>query len=234
MKNTKEEKSKQHHKKPEPLNVEARWGKLFSVPMLHITVPEQYVKDILEVTDKIIADPDAIDHSSQLAGKIYKGKQLSVPLNYNKKVINFQNFTQKCCEAYVKEVREYDSNASRIWKEFTLNIMDLWVVSQYEGDYNPPHTHGGLLSGILYLKVPEQINEKSEPSGWLALNGWLPYRPESLQIKMNEMFLPKVADFYIFPSWQSHEVFPFKGKGERRSLSFNLSGEPKGAFFKNK
>ena len=131
---TKEKKEK----KPEPLNVEARWGKLFSVPMLHITVPEQYVKDVLEVTDKIIADPDAIDHSSQLAGKIYKGKQLSVPLNYNKKVINFQNFTQKCCEAYVKEVREYDSNASRIWKEFTLNIMDIWVVSQYEGDYNPP------------------------------------------------------------------------------------------------
>ena len=54
MKNTKEEKSKQHHKKPEPLNVEARWGKLFSVPMLHITVPELYIKDLLEITDKII------------------------------------------------------------------------------------------------------------------------------------------------------------------------------------
>ena len=121
MKNIKEEKSKKHHKKPEALNVEARWGKLFSVPMLHITVPELHIKDLLEITDKIIADPDAIDHSSQLAGKIYKGKQLSVPLNYNKKVINFQNFTQKCCEAYIKEVREYDSNASRIWKEFTLN-----------------------------------------------------------------------------------------------------------------
>ena len=49
----KEEKSKKQHKKPEPLNVEARWGKLFSVPMLHITVPEQYVKDMLEITDKI-------------------------------------------------------------------------------------------------------------------------------------------------------------------------------------
>ena len=46
MKNTKEEKSSKKHKKPEPLNVEARWGKLFSVPMLHITVPEQYVKDM--------------------------------------------------------------------------------------------------------------------------------------------------------------------------------------------
>ena len=46
------EKSKKSHKKPEPLNVEARWGKLFSVPMLHITVPELYIKDLLEITDK--------------------------------------------------------------------------------------------------------------------------------------------------------------------------------------
>ena len=233
MKNTKEEKSKKD-KKAEPLNVAARWGKLFAVPMLHITVPDSYIEDLTEITDKIIADPDAIDHSESLAGKIYKGKQLSIPLNYNKKVIAFQNFIHKCCDAFIKDVREHDSNASRIWKEFAIDVMDMWVVSQYEGDYNPPHTHGGLLSGIMYLKVPEQINQKSEPSGWLALNGWLPYRPESLQIKMNEMILPKVGDFYIFPSWQSHEVFPFRGKGERRSLSFNLSGEPKGVFFKNK
>ena len=49
MKNTKEEKSKKQHKKPEPLNVEARWGKLFSVPMLHITVPELYIKDLIDI-----------------------------------------------------------------------------------------------------------------------------------------------------------------------------------------
>ena len=67
MKNIKEEKSKKHHKKPEPLNIKATWWHLFSQPMIQLTVPEQYVKELLGVTDKIIADPDSIDHSSQLA-----------------------------------------------------------------------------------------------------------------------------------------------------------------------
>ena len=234
MKNIKEEKSKKQHKKPEPLNVEARWGKLFSVPMLHITVPEQYVKELLEVTDKIIEDPDAIDHSSQLAGKMYDGKQLSIPLNYNKKVIKFQNFVQLCCEKFIKTVRERDENTRRMWETFTPTIMDMWVVSQYAGGYNESHVHGGTLSGILYLKVPEQINEKTQPDGWLIFHGGRPYSPESLDIKMTEKFLPKVGDFYIFKSKLEHGVYPFKGEGERRSISFNLSGEPKGEFFKNK
>ena len=121
-----------------------------------------------------------------------------------------------------------------MWEKFTPTIMDMWVVSQYAGDYNESHTHGGTLSGILYLKVPEQINEKTQPDGWLIFHGGRPYSPESLQIKMTEKFLPKVGDFYIFKSKQEHGVYPFRGEGERRSLSFNLLGNHGGSFFKNK
>ena len=38
---------------------------------------------------------------------------------------------------------------------------------------------------------------------------------------------PKVGDYYIFPWWMYHMVYPFKTKGERRSFSFNVYGEPK-------
>ena len=34
--------------------------------------------------------------------------------------------------------------------------------------------------------------------------------------------LPKVGDFYFFPNYLMHQVFPFKdSKEERRSISFN-------------
>jgi len=151
MKNIKEEKSKKQYKKPEPLNIKATWWHLFSQPMIQLTVPEQYVKELLGVTDKIIADPDSIDHSSQLAGKMYDGKQLSIPLNYNKKVIKFQNFVRLCCEKFIKTVREGDENTRRMWETFTPTIMDMWVVSQYAGGYNESHVHAGTLSGILYF-----------------------------------------------------------------------------------
>ena len=33
---------------------------------------------------------------------------------------------------------------------------------------------------------------------------------------------PKVGDFYFFPNYLMHTVYPFKGtKDERRSISFN-------------
>ena len=34
---------------------------------------------------------------------------------------------------------------------------------------------------------------------------------------------PKVGDFYIFPAWLSHMVYPFRAAGERRSFSINFS-----------
>ena len=67
-----------------------------------------------EIKAVIIPDPDAIDHSESLAGKIYKGKQLSIPLNYNKKVIAFQNFIYKCCDAFMPYVFPKD-NGKNTW-----------------------------------------------------------------------------------------------------------------------
>ena len=33
---------------------------------------------------------------------------------------------------------------------------------------------------------------------------------------------PKVGEFYLFPSWLTHQVYPFRSEGERRSLAFNI------------
>ena len=39
----------------------------------------------------------------------------------------------------------------------------------------------------------------------------------------NFMVRPRVGDFYVFPSYMFHCVYPFRTKGERRSFSMNLS-----------
>ena len=33
---------------------------------------------------------------------------------------------------------------------------------------------------------------------------------------------PKIGDFYIFPWYMYHQVYPFRCKGERRSFSINV------------
>ena len=46
----------------------------------------------------------------------------------------------------------------------------------------------------------------------------------------SQMFVkPTVGKFYVFPHYLMHLVYPFKGTGERRSISFN--GEIDEMFF---
>src|SRR5688572_20970138 len=91
---------------------------------------------------------------------------------------------------------------------------------------SPVHFHSGDISGVLYLKVPEIINEAAEEAknyisgrqaGYLNLLGGGKQRFARSLIS----FKPKVGDFYIFPGWLLHGAEPFKGRGERRSLAFN-------------
>jgi hypothetical protein len=41
--------------------------------------------------------------------------------------------------------------------------------------------------------------------------------PQSFAIK------PEVGKLLVFPSWLQHMVYPFKGKGERRTIASNLN-----------
>jgi len=215
------------------MQCKAQWFKLFPQLGLKIEIPKNFIKELIKITDKILKDPDRIDHSNNLAGQIMSGQQISLPLNYNKKIIEFQNLIQNCCAKLIQETVKSDSNGIKLWYDFDMELHNMWIIEQREHDYNPIHNHGGTISGILYLKVPEQINKKNEPHGWLSFGGPWQYRPENLSFKMNELILPKEGNMYFFRSQLPHQVYAFRGEGERRSISFNLKANPKGKFFDN-
>jgi len=37
------------------------------------------------------------------------------------------------------------------------------------------------------------------------------------------MMTPEVGKLLVFPNWLQHMVYPFKGKGERRTIASNLN-----------
>ena len=106
-----------------------------------------------------------------------------------------------------------------------FKILKSWVVRQFENEYNPTHWHSGHISGAGFLKVPSSLGKNIQEK---KKN---PYKGGKLQlIHGSRMFLsqstmnilPKVGDFYFFPNYLMHQVFPFKdSKEERRSISFN-------------
>ena len=105
-----------------------------------------------------------------------------------------------------------------------FDIISSWIVKQYKNDYNPIHYHSGQISGVGYLKVPEKIGEYSQKNKKLNQNGKLVLIDGSKRFVCSPTYVitPQVGDFYFFPSYMMHTVYPFTDTSEeRRSVSFN-------------
>ena len=104
-----------------------------------------------------------------------------------------------------------------------LEILSCWVNDMKEGEYNPPHTHHDLTgwSTVLFLKVPEYIDDTKDPHKFKdGMLGFISH--DSIGTTWTE---PKVGEFYIFEAKHQHMVMPFKTKPKgkiRRTMSFNF------------
>ncbi len=87
-----------------------------------------------------------------------------------------------------------------------------WAIDQRENDYRILHAHiPNLLSGILYLEVPDTMDAKTYPDGILTLTETNPF-----------VVLPAPGDMYMWPSYMLHTVYPFRGNGRRITIAFNV------------
>ena len=96
---------------------------------------------------------------------------------------------------------------------------------QFKNEYNPAHWHNGHVSGVGYLKVPNELGDKHQGSKRYNPNGSLELIHGTRQFLSQSTFRvkPKVGDIYFFPNYMMHTVFPVYGLGERRSISFNAN-----------
>ena len=105
-----------------------------------------------------------------------------------------------------------------------FNLLSSWIVRQFENEYNPIHTHGGHISGVGYLKLPNDFGETFQDNKKNNFNGKLSlvHGSQMFSCKSTFTITPKVGDFYFFPNYLMHIVYPFYKKDEeRRSISFN-------------
>ena len=117
---------------------------------------------------------------------------------------------------------------SEVGKKITkFNILESWVVRQFKNEYNPVHWHNGHISGAGFLKVPKsfgtyvQSNEKKD-KGFLGGTLNLVHGSKAFMSESIFPIKPKVGDFYFFPNYMMHSVYPFSNSDdERRSVSFN-------------
>ena len=154
-----------------------------------------------------------IDYSSKLASQIKNEVKIS------------NQFIKKNLEKEIKILTRKFLAKEKIDNVKKINILNLWVVRQFKGEYNPIHYHEGDLSGVGYLKLPKNMtnnklvrNKKSKTNGTIDfINGQKAFLSKSIY-----NLIPKVNDLLIFPNYLMHTAYPFNVEGERRSFSFNI------------
>jgi hypothetical protein len=108
-----------------------------------------------------------------------------------------------------------------------FNLDTLWVNFMKEGEFNPPHTHDGDLSFVLFLDIPKVLQEENEKyvgrsEGPGALSFFYGEANHYFSNCSYSIF-PKTGDLFIFPANLQHFVYPFESKCNRISMSGNLN-----------
>ena len=153
-----------------------------------------------------------IDYSSKLASQIKKELKIS------------ETFIKKNLEKELKNnIIKFLSN-EKIKKIKEIKILNLWVVRQFKGEYNPVHYHEGDLSGVGYLKLPKNMtNNKMVKNKKIKTNGTIDFINGQRNFLSKSIYnvIPKIKDLIVFPNYLMHTAYPFNIEGERRSFSFN-------------
>ena len=193
--------------------------KRFGPSIFKIKIPSEIVDKLNIYVDSLIKDQEKskkLNYGEHLVGDVTQEFLLE------KKTITetgWLNFLSTCTQKWI------EVETGKKLSKFTLKQS--WIVRQFKNEYNPTHWHGGHISGAGFLKLPKNLGKHKQSKENRE------YRGGNLQlIHGSRMFLchstyniiPEVGDFYFFPNYLMHTVFPFKDSDEeRRSISFNAS-----------
>ncbi|MDC1134704.1 putative 2OG-Fe(II) oxygenase [Candidatus Pelagibacter sp.] len=175
-------------------------------------ISNNFIKKINNEFDLKIKNKNS-DYSSKLASQIRN--EIKLNSNFIKKnlakeiIIDAKKFLKNEKIRNIKEIR----------------ILNLWVVRQFKGEYNPVHYHEGDLSGVGYLKLPKNMTTNKEVKNKkIRTNGTIDFINGQKNFLSKSIYnvIPKIGDMYIFPNYLMHTAYPFNIEGERRSFSFNL------------
>ena len=205
-------------------NKELKIYRPFGPSIGHCKLPQELIDDFNKDCEHLM-DHDVKkkthDFSDELVGNV-KQELIISPETFSK----WGTYFGKLMDAYIAAHPENHKELQKIV------FKSGWYVRTFAGDFNPAHYHTNChMSCVGYLKLPDDIEEewKKEDNDHYPSAGSIEMQFGQVHLFSNNTvrIRPKVGDYYIFPWWMYHMVYPFRSKGERRSFSFNVYGKPK-------
>jgi len=211
-----------------------------AVLFLETRLPEKVIGGLNQYLDKR-HKKQGEDFSHKLVGQISHGEQLKIN-SEDKLVFPFTKIVANLSQNYINQ---FCKTIGAEPLQRIPHMHSLWSVHSYERDYNPVHDHGtDTIMGISFTtwtKIPPQIADREDYSSDNLFNssgcsdGFLQFHfgqtssrgLEELRPPFSRTIKPEVGKLLMFPSWCQHCVYPYEGKGERRTVAGNLNMVPK-------
>ena len=197
--------------------------------ILRVEFPLEIINELNDHIDDVII-PNSKSFADGLVGQLKQDKrsaQLDFPFDTDVGK-ELEIVFNQIGTTYIKKGYERDAQSE---------VIQCWTNHAYAGDYNPFHDHGvrtmAGLSGFLWLKVPKCIEDSPDVpkihnaaggvDGWTHLCWGTNTMRDLMQLRpqTEDYVKPVVGTMLIFPQWLKHQVMPFFGEGERRSIAMN-------------
>jgi len=161
-------------------------------------------------------------HNQYLAGNIQKEFLLTDSKEYISSLIH--PLISAYNETYGNWVSLTAASTGKFYPAKKIVLEHAWVNFQKKHEFNPPHNHDGLISFVIWIKIPFQIREelKNSPGSESNTNipgcfnfhytnilGELAHCPIQAEREMENYAL-------IFPAKLNHSVSPFYTSDEYR------------------
>lgn len=191
--------------------------KPFGPPIARMVMSDDLIESLNTYSDKLISDDirsKKQNYGTKLAGNVTQ--EFSLDDDYISKS-GLLKFLGEGISTWIK---------TSMNKQITnCTITKSWIVRQFQSEYNPLHLHSGHISGVGYLKVPKNVGEPFQKDKKKNYNGNIAFVYGTRQFLSHNVVsvTPSVGEFYLFPHYLNHVVYPFYSKDneERRSISFN-------------
>jgi hypothetical protein len=130
-----------------------------------------------------------------------------------------------------ENIKYYVDDLQILTKNVPIVMDKLWCNFMKKHEFNPIHKHAGVLSFIVFLKIPYNLEEEDKVYVDIQEKMKKTSRLEFINFNSTYGLIPRVLDvdksfenkLLIFPASYNHQVYPFYTSDEERiTVSGNL------------
>ena len=209
--------------------MEYNWQNFNNLGYIWAQLTPEQLEPIWREIREVRADFDkAISANHYLAGNLKHEYELITCHGYVEKLII------PLIAGYDEQYNDYTRRHSTHVKtqdDISLVLDKLWVNFQKKGEFNPTHSHGGVMSFVIWMDTPynieDEFNYESTKDAESKLAGCFSFQYTNTLGEITTHPIPVDRSFNgrmaLFPAKMKHQVYPFNTSDDYRiSVSGNF------------